>query len=116
MTINGGSVCQQLGVTPRIAPALDEGTRAIHAASSDPGEAARKHSHQSGAASVRSSGYRPPLRGESHCRSLLQHLALQNDVASSRPCGPNSYIHLPDSELVSAANAQFSMLKKLHEN
>jgi hypothetical protein len=115
MTINGGSVCQHLGATPCIAPALDGGTRAIHAASSEPGEAARKHSHQSGGAAVRSSGYRPPLRGESHCRSLLQHLGLQNEVAS-RLRGPNPYIRLPDSDLVSAANAQFAMLKKLHEN
>jgi hypothetical protein len=115
MKINGGSVCQQLGASSCIAPALDDSARAIHVASSEPGEAARKHSNQSGGAPVRSSGYRPPLRGESHCRSLLQHLGLQNDVAS-RPRGPNPYIRLPDSDLVSAANAQFSMLKKLHES
>src|ERR1700756_4949624 len=115
MTINGGPVCQHLGATPSIAPALDDGTRAIHAASRETGEDVRMHSPQSGGAPVRSLGYRPPLRGESHCRSLLQHLGLQNQVAS-RLRGPNPYIRLPDSDLVSAANAQFAMLKKLHEN
>lgn len=114
MRIDGGSGYLQPGDTRRFDATPDEGPRAAQAASSEPGDAGRQASHQPGATSVRSSGYRPPLRSAKPYEVVPHHRTLQNGVAP-RAGLPNPNLHLPDSELVKALKVSFPMLKELHE-
>ncbi|MDY7534139.1 hypothetical protein RGV33_21060 [Pseudomonas sp. Bout1] len=114
MRIDRGSGYLQPGGTGRFEVTPDEGVRTAQVASNEPVDACRQANHQPGATAFRSSGYRPPLRGENHWRSLLNHLPLQNDAVNhSRRSNP--YIDFPDSELLKAVSSQFPMLKKLNE-
>jgi hypothetical protein len=114
MRIDRGSGYLQPGGTGPFDVTPDEGARTAQLVSIEPGDAGRQAHHQPGASAVRSSGYRPPLRGENHWGSLLNHLPLQNDTAH-HPRRPNPYINFPDGDLVKAVNTQFPMLKKLNE-
>ncbi|NWC96274.1 MULTISPECIES: hypothetical protein [unclassified Pseudomonas] len=114
MKIDRGSVCLQPGATSRFDAEPHEPPRAAHAAASKPSDTGWQDTPQPGVTAVRSSGYRRPLRGESHFGSSLRHLTLQNErVPRAGQANPN--LQLPDSELVKALKVSFSTLKELHD-
>jgi hypothetical protein len=114
MRIDGGSGYLQPGGTGRFDATPDEALRTVQAASSEATGGGRQASHSPGATSVRSSGYRPPLRSAKPYEVVPHHRTLQNGVAP-RAGQPNPNLHLPDSELVKALKISFATLKELHE-
>ncbi len=110
MAIDGGVPFLRPAAIGRFDAIPNEGQPKAHGASSGVIHPVREDDHQRPVDTVRSSGFRRPLRWA----NPLHHRELQNDPVTRAGHG-NPYTQLPDSQLVKALGIHFSMLENFHE-
>ncbi|MBT2375282.1 hypothetical protein [Pseudomonas fluorescens] len=109
MAIDGGLPYLRPGAIGRFDAIPDEAQQKAHEVHS-----VREDDHQRLINTVRSSGFRRPLRWANPYEVALHHRELQNVPATRAGLG-NPYTQLPDSQLVKALGIHFSMLENFHE-
>lgn len=114
MAIDGGVPLLRPDITSRHDAIPDDAQQKAHAASSENTPAGWQVDNQPLPSTIRSSGFRRPLRWAKPDEVTLHHQELRN-TPSARTTHVNSYTQLPDSLLVKALGDHFSVLENFHE-
>ncbi|CAM3072927.1 MULTISPECIES: hypothetical protein [Pseudomonas] len=114
MAIDGGIPFLRPDVTSRHDAIPDDAQHKAHAASSENTPPAWQVDNQPLPNTIRTSGFRRPLRWATPDEVRLHHQELRNTPAT-RNTHVNPYTQLPDSQLVTALAEHFTVLEKFHE-
>lgn len=114
MAIDGGVPIPRPGITSRHDAIPDDTQQKAHAASSENIPSGWQVDNQPLPSTIRSSGFRRPLRWATPDEVTLHHQELRNTAAARTP-QVNPYTQLPDNQLVRALSEHLSVLENFHE-
>ncbi len=114
MAIDGGVPLLRPDVTSRHEAIPDDAQQKAHAATSETTPRGWQADNQPLPSTIRSSGFRRPLRWATPDEVMLHHQELRN-APSTRTPNVNPYTQLPDRQLVKALGDHFSVLENFHE-
>ena len=114
MAIDGGVPLLRPGSTSRHDAIPDDAQQKAHAASSETTPRGWQDDNQPLPSTIRSSGFRRPLRWATSDEITLHHQELRN-TPLVRATDVNPFTQLPDSQLVTALGEHFSVLERFHE-
>ena len=114
MAIDGGVPLLRPDVTSRYDAIPDDAQQKAQTASSENTPGGWQVDNQPLPSTIRSSGFRRPLRWASPDEVTLHHQELRN-TPSARTPHVNPFTQLPDNQLVRALGEHLSVLEKFHE-